>query len=79
MRNICGNWIGVFLLFAQFSGNAAMFISELLEDSFQLEGLTACDVLPRSTGLHWRHPQLHTPIPAICTSLLCILAIVSML
>ena len=50
-----------------------MFIARLLEDSYQLQGLAAADVLPAWLHLDYLHPTFHTPWVAMAPSLLVIL------
>ncbi|CAD7960647.1 unnamed protein product [Amoebophrya sp. A120] len=70
------SWMGFFLLLASCFGNAGMFTAELMEDSYQLEGLTAADVIPRWTKMDYRHPKFDTPVVAMIPSLgFCIICI----
>ncbi|CAD7937853.1 unnamed protein product [Amoebophrya sp. A25] len=76
VKNTCGPWIGGALLIANLIGNAGMFCAELMEDSYQLEGLAAADVIPRWTRLDWKHPVWGTPCIAMIPSLyFCVLCV----
>eukprot|EP00397_Hematodinium_sp_SG-2012_P015152 GEMP01015425.1.p1 GENE.GEMP01015425.1~~GEMP01015425.1.p1 ORF type:complete len:528 (+),score=101.66 GEMP01015425.1:168-1751(+) len=69
----CGTWMGSFLLMACILGNTGMFVAELTEDSYQLQGMAdhGRSVLPRV--LAWKHPKYQTPWGAIGLSLICII------
>ena len=77
VKQTCGQWMGLLLMLATLVGNGGMYIAELMEDSYQLEGLAASDVIPKTTQLHWRHPVFGTPWLAILISLAFILLCVS--
>lgn len=72
----CGNWIGGVLVVASCIGNSGMFIAELMEDSYQLEGMASTDVIPRWTRFDWKHPWFGTPwvamMPSVAFVLLCV-------
>jgi len=63
----CGTFVGSTLVIASALGNAGMYVAELTEDSFQVEGMAVNGLLPMFLG--WKHPRFHTPWAAIGLSL----------
>lgn len=68
VKAVCGSSIGFGLMFSSCLGNAGQFIAELLEDSYQLQGLAEADIIPRWTGLDYVHPKYNTPWVALLPS-----------
>lgn len=71
-----GSYMGAWLLLASLAGNAGMFMAELFEDSYQLEGVANFGLVPKALG--WRHPRYNTPWVAIAFQVILIILITTM-
>lgn len=62
-------YFAVTLLAVSIFSNGGEFVSELLEDSYQLQGMAEKGVLPKWTKLHYLNPKFDTPMVAVAYSL----------
>ena len=62
-KEIGGSWLGMWVVLSTIVGSWGLFVSELLEDSFQLLGMAEMGLVWK--GFAKRHPKHQTPWRAI--------------
>jgi len=58
-----GGWLRIWIGIAGVVGNAGMYVAEMFEDSWQLQGMAEVSLVP--SLFRYRHPRFRTPINAI--------------